>query len=113
MSTTTSWQLGAVPPAADDARVETIADGIAVRVPVATAVNDLRGLVDDVLLVDDAQLLCAMRWIHQDTGLIVEPSAATGVAAIASHPLRFARRRVATVLTGSNLTRDQVAAWLG
>jgi threonine dehydratase len=103
------WRRGAqdAPPA----RADTIADGIAVRVPIAAAVDDLRTLVDDILLVDDAQLISAMRALHQDAGLMCEPSAVAGLAAILASRDRFAGRRVATVLTGRNLTRTQMEAW--
>lgn len=105
------WQFGDVTREAAPATVDTIADGIAVRVPVPEAVQDLKHLVDDVLLVDDEQLLAAMRWLHADAGLTVEPAAAVGVAAIAAQRPRFAHRRVATVLTGRNLTPEQIAHW--
>lgn len=93
------------------ASADTIADGIAVRVAVPEALLDLRPLVSDVLLVDDAQLLDSMRTLHRLTGQMYEPSAVAGVAAIAADRERFAQRRVATVLTGRNLTRQQIADW--
>ncbi len=93
-------------------RADTIADGIAVRVPVPAAVDDLRPLVDAVVLVDDAALLAAMRELHRRTGHIAEPSAVAGLAAISEQRIRFAGQRVATVLTGRNLTQAQVAEWL-
>lgn len=86
--------------------VATIADGIAVRVPVAEAVEDLRGRVDEVLSVDDAALRDAMAWLRQDCAITAEPAAAAGVAAIAVHRQRFAGRRVATVITGSNIASN-------
>ncbi|MEO1084513.1 MAG: pyridoxal-phosphate dependent enzyme, partial [Acidobacteriota bacterium] len=45
--------------------VATIADGIGVRVPVPEAVDDLRGLVDDVLSVDDDAIVDAMRLLFE------------------------------------------------
>ncbi len=86
----------------------TIADGIAVRVPIAQAVADMQGLVDDVLLIDDAHIIQAMRLVYQHTGLLLEPAGAVGVAAIVAHPAQFAGRRVATVLCGSNITANQI-----
>jgi threonine dehydratase len=97
--------------APDPERTDTIADGIAVRVPVPEALEDLRPLVDDVLLVDDAQLLRAMRVLQQAEDLMCEPSAVAGLAALAAQPERYARRRVATVLTGRNLTQQQIERW--
>ncbi len=92
--------------------VATIADGIGVRVPIREAVEDMQGLVDDVLLVEDDQIVAAMRLLFGTAGLLAEPSGAAGVAAIMAHPERFKGRRVATVLCGSNLTGDQVRAWI-
>jgi threonine dehydratase/peptide deformylase len=94
------------------ARADTIADGIAVRVPVPAAVDDLRDVVDDVVRVDDATLIDAMRLVHAHTGLVAEPSAVAGLAAILEDRGGFAGRRVATVLTGGNVTAEQLRAWL-
>jgi threonine dehydratase len=95
----------------DPDRADTIADGIAVRVPVPEAVEDLRPLVDEVLLVDDGQLVAAMRTLHEAEALMCEPSAVAGIAALAAEPARFAGLRVATVLTGRNLTQAQIERW--
>jgi threonine dehydratase len=45
--------------------IDTIADGMATRVPVAEALEDLRGTVGDVVLVDDAALIRGMRLVHR------------------------------------------------
>jgi threonine dehydratase len=90
--------------------VETIADGIAVRVPVPDAVQDMRGLVDEVVLVTDDAILRAMRLLYRETGLLVEPSGAAGIAAVLSGD--FAGQRLATVLCGGNLTDGQVRNWI-
>ena len=52
------------------------------------------------MLVDDDALLDAMRMAAQTLGLLLEPSAAAGLAAIRAYDLPGAR--LATVLTGSN-----------
>jgi threonine dehydratase len=104
------WQRGIE--AASGARVDTIADGIAVRVPVPAAVDDIAAVVDDMVLVDDHAIVAAMRALYTLTGAVAEPSAVAGIAAIAAAPTRFAGARVATVLTGSNLGDDQRARWL-
>jgi threonine dehydratase len=96
-----------------DAPSTTIADGIAVRVPVPAAVDIMRRTVDDVVLVDDDAMLAAMRRLLTDAGLVVEPAGAAGVAAIAQRANELAGKRVATILTGGNLTEEQVREWLG
>ena len=92
--------------------IDTIADGIAVRVPVQEALDDMKGLVDDGLLVNDAEIIAAMKLIHSHAGLVAEPSGAIGVAAVARYRERFAGKKVATVLCGSNLTDKQMQLWL-
>jgi threonine dehydratase len=103
-----SWRAGRT---IDRDAVRTIADGIAVRLPVPEALTDMRGTVDDVLLVGDAAIERAMRLAFDTAGLVVEPAGAVGVAAVLEHP-SLRSQRLATVLCGSNLTREQVARWL-
>lgn len=93
------------------ASVNTIADGIAVRRPVAEALADMYGLVDDVLLVSEDAIKRAMRLAFQEAGLVVEPAGVVGIAAVVEHPV-LRSRRLATVLCGSNLTQQQMAHWL-
>ncbi len=92
--------------------IDTIADGIAVRVPVQEALDDMRGIVDDGLLVSDAEIISAMQNILRHTGLVAEPSGAIGVAAAARYRDQFSGRRIATVICGSNLTDAQMQSWL-
>jgi threonine dehydratase len=103
-----SWQAGK-PITAPSA---TIADGIAVRVPIPEAVRIMSGTVDEVMLVSDSEMRTAMRALHADAGLVVEPAGAAGVAAIARRTDDFREKRVATVLTGGNLTVEQIRDWL-
>ncbi len=91
---------------------DTIADGIAVRVPIPYALETMRGSVDDVLVVDDAAILAAMRLAHERFGLVVEPAGAAGLAAVMVHPGVFSGRTVGTVFCGGNLTPAQMRAWL-
>ena len=93
-------------------RVDTIADGIAVRVPVEEALSDLAGVVDDVLLVDDATMVEAMRLLFWKMGLVVEPAGAAGLTALLAYRERFAGALVATPLCGGNLTGQQARQWL-
>jgi threonine dehydratase len=105
-----SWRSGSV---VQTKTVATIADGIGVRIPVPEALDDIKGLVDDILLVTDDNILAAMRLIYDHTGLQVEPSAAVGVAAIQNNARHFAGQRLATILCGSNVTAEQATQWFG
>ncbi|XWN33250.1 MAG: pyridoxal-phosphate dependent enzyme [Devosia sp.] len=90
---------------------DTIADGIGVRVPVPEALDDLEGLIDDIVIVDDDAILSAMGLAHRHAGLVVEPAGAAGLAAIAEYKERFAGMRVATVLCGGNVSHGDMDRW--
>ncbi len=90
----------------------TIADGIAVRVPIPEAVGFMHDTVDDVMLVSDDEMRAAMRALFAHAGLVVEPAGAAAVAAIAKRVKEFGDKRVAAVLTGGNLTKDQIRDWV-
>ena len=103
-----SWRLGRV----QEDRVETIADGLAVSRPHPEAVADLAGLVDDIVLAEDSQMLEAMRVTHQELGLVIEPSGAAGLAGLIRYHERFRDQLVAVILTGGNLTAEHIRKWL-
>ena len=85
----------------------TIADGIEVRVPVQKAVEKMKNLVDDIVLVNDDALIEAMRLSASALGFVLEPAGAAGLAAIRRHELPG--ERLATVLTGSNIQPRMLA----
>jgi threonine dehydratase len=89
-----------------------MADGIGVRVPVPEALDDLAGLVDDIVLVEDDAMLAAMRLAHQELGLVLEPSGAAGMAALLAYGDRFGGQLIGTILCGGNLTPEQLRQWL-
>jgi threonine dehydratase len=90
----------------------TIADGIAVQSPYPEAVADLVGLADDILLVEDHALLAAMQQAHRELGVVLEPSGAAGLAALKTYRDRFKGQLIATILTGGNVTPEQMRQWL-
>lgn len=98
-----SFRAGA-PVQAPEPVAGTIADGIDVWIPVPEAVADMGALVDDVHTVDDELLMQAMTLVRRHVGILVEPAAAAGVAAVLADRSRFAGRSVAVVLTGSNVS---------
>lgn len=59
-----------------------------------------------VLTVDDADTIAAMRLFWQRTKQIVEPSSAVALAAVLTHRDRFAGQRVGIVLSGGNVDPD-------
>ena len=93
--------------------VDTIADGIAVRIPVPEALNDMKGVVDDAILVNEKSIIKAMQLIHLQAGIVSEPSGAVGIAALIEEKDQFKGKTVATVICGGNVTEQQLRDWFG
>ena len=91
----------------------TIADGVAGRRPIPAVLNDLLLVADDAVLVREASIIAGMRVLLDHAGLVVEPSAALGIAAILEDRDRFAGRHVVTVVCGSNVDVDAYRRWVG
>jgi hypothetical protein len=64
----------------------TIADGVAGRRPIPAVLDDLLLVSDDAVLVQEASIIAGMRMLLDHAGLVVEPSAALGIAAILEDP---------------------------
>ena len=92
--------------------IDSLADGLACRIPARLALEGLWTWVDDAVAVSDASLLMALRALVEDGHVLVEPAGAAGLAAawIRRHELRS--RRVVLVLTGANGTVPVLAAAL-
>src|SRR5260221_8046544 len=96
-----SWRSGTVrtTPSAD-----TIADGIAVRIPVPEALVEMADCGDEMILVGEERLLEAMRLIHEEMGLVAEPAPVARVAAALDFRERLIRQLLAPPVCWRNLT---------
>lgn len=92
---------------------DTIADGVAGRHPIPQVLDDLLLVADDAVLVQEASIVTGMRLLLEHAGLVVEPSAALGIAAILEDRDRFAGRHVVTIVCGSNVDVDRYHRWVG
>jgi threonine dehydratase len=90
----------------------TIADGVAGRYVITEVLEDLSSVADDAVLVSEAGIVEAMRLLHVHAGLVVEPAAALGVAAILEGEGRYDDRTVATILCGSNVAPADFDRWV-
>jgi threonine dehydratase len=104
-----SWRSGRI---VETETIDTIADGVAGRCPIPEVLDDLLVLLDDVMLVSEATIKAGMQLLYRHSGLVVEPSAALGVAAVLEDPERFAGRRVATIVCGSNVVSTDFERWV-
>ena len=93
-------------------RTDTIAAGVAGRFPIPAVLVDLLATADHVPLVEEESIVAGMRMLYRHAALVVEPSAALGVAAILEDPMRYPGKRVAVVICGSNVLSDSFSAWI-
>jgi threonine dehydratase len=82
---------------------DTLAEGIAVKIPGAFTSEVIRELVDDIVLVNETQLETAVSLLLQIEKTVVEGAGAAGLAAVMAHPEKFAGKNVGIVLCGGNI----------
>jgi len=85
----------------ETATCDTIADGLAIRRPLAPNVAAIRELVDDVVMVSDEEMVAAIDLLYAREQVIAEPAGAAATAALLKKP-PTARTSVALV-TGANI----------
>lgn len=81
----------------------TIADGTRSQTPGELTFPVMQALLDDVLVVDDEQVLDALRFAITRMKLVIEPSAAVPVAAVMEGLLPDDSRRVGVIISGGNI----------
>ncbi|HYW51230.1 MAG TPA: pyridoxal-phosphate dependent enzyme, partial [Gemmatimonadaceae bacterium] len=69
------------------------------------------GLADDIVAVDDAAILRAMRGLIAHIGVVIEPAGAVGIAALLVAAHGTYGERVGTILCGGNVTPTQLRDW--
>lgn len=95
--------LNAVRGTHHDFASQTIAEGIAVR-NVGRITRDLIAkLVDDIVLVDEADIERAISLLISIEKTVAEGAGAAGLAAVLADPQRFKGRKVGLVLCGGNI----------
>jgi|GEM_PF-79454 len=106
-----SWQQNRV---VNRSTVNTCADGLAVRMPIPDAINDMHGLVDRMILVTEQDIQASVKLAESHAGLVLEPSGAAALAGLmagfnnpeqnGTHNLYklLRNRHVALLITGAN-----------
>ncbi|MFO1316273.1 MAG: threonine dehydratase [Burkholderiales bacterium] len=92
----------------ETASAATIADGMAVRVPVQAALDIIARGAEDVVEVTDGEVEAAMRVCFDDMHQIAEGAGAAPIAALLKSPHR-AGKRIGAILSGGNVDRDAYA----
>jgi threonine dehydratase len=96
----------------ETASADTLADGMAVRVPVPAALEVICRGAARIVEVTDAEIEDAMRALFSDTHQVAEGAGAAPLAALLQERER-AGPRAAVVLSGGNVDRDVYARILG
>jgi threonine dehydratase len=92
---------------------DTVADGLACRVPNDQALSFMRGRVSRVVEVGEAEIRDAMRSLFADTGNAAEGAGAAALAAALRERDRLRGKRVGLVLSGGNVDPALFAEVLG
>ncbi len=84
-------------------RADTMADGMACRVPVPEAVATILSGAERIVTVSDAEIEAAMRHYFTDTHNIAEGAGAAPLAALLRERAAMHGRRVGLILSGGNV----------
>jgi threonine dehydratase len=84
----------------------TFADGMAVRVPDAVALEIIRRGADRIVQVSEDEISEAIRVLHSATHSSAEGAGAAALAALIKERDRLRGRRAAVVLSGQNIDRE-------
>lgn len=95
-----------------DMRGDTLAEGIAVKYPGRLTLAHVRALVDDIVLVSEADLERAVTLLITIEKTVVEGAGAAGLAAVLAQPERFAGDKLGLVLCGGNIDPRLLASVL-
>ncbi|PPR24125.1 MAG: L-threonine dehydratase catabolic TdcB, partial [Alphaproteobacteria bacterium MarineAlpha10_Bin2] len=87
---------------------DTIADGMACRVPVAEALEIIHAGAERIVQVSDEEILDAMAHYLTDTHNLAEGAGAAPLAALLNEKERMAGKKVGLILSGGNADPDLV-----
>lgn len=112
--------IGVEPKNVDDAR-RSFHAGRIIPVPGATSIADgllttigdrtfeiISGHVDDIVTVEEAEIVAAMRFAWTRMKIVVEPSAAVPLAALLNGRTNAPGRRAGVILSGGNVDLDRL-----
>lgn len=91
---------------------DTLAEGIAVKTPGELTSKIIKELVDDILLVTEAELEHAVSLLIGIEKTVVEGAGAAGLAAVLSQRSRFKGKTIGLVLCGGNIDTRLLASVL-
>jgi threonine dehydratase len=90
----------------------TLADGMATRVPDADALAIIRKGASRILQVSDAEVAAAIRAYWADTHNLAEGAGAAALAAALQEKTKIRGKRVGLILSGGNIDLDLFRRWV-
>ncbi|MEP6995613.1 MAG: pyridoxal-phosphate dependent enzyme [Acidobacteriota bacterium] len=90
----------------------TIADGLRVTMPGKLTFPIVQEIVEDILLVSDAEMIETLTWMLERMKVLIEPSGVIGAAAVRHKKADFSGRRVGVVLSGGNVDLAKLSEYL-
>ncbi len=87
-------------------RVSTIADGLAASAPGELTLDLAQRYVDEVVLVQEGEMLRAIRLLFEWEHLLAEPAGAAAAAALLYHHRPAPGEKVVVILSGGNVTDE-------
>lgn len=87
---------------------ETFAEGVATRRAFSLPAAMLWGVVDEIMLVSDAELRRSILTLLETTAMLAEGAGAASLAGLRQRRNDFAGRKVGIILSGGNLTLESL-----
>lgn len=84
-------------------KVDTIADGIAIKNPGKRIFEIISEFVDEMVIVNDSQIASAILLLIERSKLVVEPAGVVAVAALLNKKIDCVGKRCVCVLSGGNI----------
>lgn len=103
-----AWRTGRL----EERPNQSSAEGLATGVPFELTQAIMAESLDDFGLVTDASIADAVRMLLEQAHLLVEPAGAASLALAVDRRAEIRGRRVVLVLSGANITTDQLRALL-
>ena len=91
---------------------KTIADGLRTPMPGAITFPIVQQNVEQIILVSDAEIKAAMKFLLFRLKILVEPSGAVGAAAVLFHKLPAGINKAGVILSGGNVDPDALISYL-
>jgi threonine dehydratase len=104
-----SWKAGEL---RETESSDTFAEGIATRVAFALTFSIIKERIDDIVLVSEDEMRRAIVTLLERAHMLAEPAGAAPLAAALKLGERLRGKRVVLVLTGANITLEQLRAVL-